>query len=77
MDQYLTFDRHYPLEQKLGVIRTLQHTANTIPTEKMAREAQEHHIKKALCKCGYPRWTFVKAPGDLREKINCCLSENP
>ncbi|XP_063353977.1 uncharacterized protein LOC134644818 [Pelmatolapia mariae] len=60
-DQYLRFDSHHPLEHKLGVIRTLQHRANTIPTDTAAREAEEHHIKKALSKCGYPSWTFVKA----------------
>ncbi|XP_039892768.1 uncharacterized protein LOC120736595 [Simochromis diagramma] len=27
----------------------------------MEEEAEEQHIKKALSKCGYPNWTFVKA----------------
>ncbi|XP_065326046.1 myelin-oligodendrocyte glycoprotein-like [Pelmatolapia mariae] len=31
-----------------------------IPTDTAAREAEEQHIKKALSKCGYPSWTFVK-----------------
>ncbi|XP_051781539.1 uncharacterized protein LOC127527292 [Erpetoichthys calabaricus] len=60
-DQYLRFDSLHPLEHKLGVIRTLQHRANTIPTDSEAREAEEHHVKKALNKCGYPSWSFVKA----------------
>uniref|UniRef100_A0A3Q4HRQ9 Helix-turn-helix domain-containing protein n=1 Tax=Neolamprologus brichardi TaxID=32507 RepID=A0A3Q4HRQ9_NEOBR len=41
-DQYLRFDSHHPLEHKLGVIRMLQHRANTIPTDTAAREAEEH-----------------------------------
>lgn len=35
--------------------------ANTIATQTEAKEAKEHHIKKALCKCGYPSWVVVKA----------------
>lgn len=30
------------------------HTENTIPKDTVGREAEDHHIKKSLSKCGYP-----------------------
>lgn len=51
--QYLRFDSHHLLEHKLGVITVLK--------DPVAGEAELHHIKKSLSKCGYPRVTFVKA----------------
>ncbi|RXN35731.1 reverse transcriptase [Labeo rohita] len=60
-DQYLMFDSHHPLEHKLGVIRTLQHRAGTIPTNQEARIKEQKHIEKALKQCHYPKWAFIKA----------------
>ncbi|XP_062849575.1 uncharacterized protein LOC134311850 [Trichomycterus rosablanca] len=60
-DQYLRFDSHHPLEHKLGVIRTLHHRANSIPTDTTAKDREKSHVKKALGECGYPNWAFVKA----------------
>ncbi|XP_076437369.1 uncharacterized protein LOC143276636 [Babylonia areolata] len=39
-DQYLQFNRHQPLEHKLGVIRTLTHPAKTICSTDTAREEE-------------------------------------
>ena len=36
-DQYLRFDSHHPLEHKLGVIRTLYHRADNVPTDSVAK----------------------------------------
>ena len=44
-DQYLLFDSHHPLEHKLGVIRTLNQRADTVPTT-------AEHIRGALKICG-------------------------
>lgn len=55
-DQYLRFNSCHPLAHKLGVIRTIQHKADTV-----AKEAEEHCIKDALSSCGYHSWAFVKA----------------
>ncbi|XP_060756573.1 uncharacterized protein LOC132867607, partial [Neoarius graeffei] len=60
-DQYLLFDSHHPLEHKLGVIRTLQHRAQNIPTTLEGKEKEQNHIKKALQNCGYPNWAFLKS----------------
>lgn len=46
-DQYLMFDSHHPLKQKLGVIRTLQHQAEGIPIKGKGM----FFLQKA---CGYP-----------------------
>lgn len=68
-DQYLLFDSHHPLEQKLGVIRTLQHRAESIPTFPEAREQENNHIKQALKKCGYPNWTFIKTHTKRKREV--------
>ena len=57
-DQYLLFDSHHPLEHKLGVIRTLQHRADKVPTTTQAKEQEHKHVRRALETCGYPTWTF-------------------
>ena len=44
-DQYLQFSSHHPLKHKLGVIRTLEHRANTLISHPD----------------GYPSWAFQKA----------------
>lgn len=55
---------------------------HTISVDTVAREAQEHHIKRAFSKCGYPGWAFIKArkmpnePADPGKKDNCFLYEN-
>ena len=66
-DQYLLFDSHHPLEHKLGVIRTLQHRADNVPTSSQAQGAEHKHLRGALKTCGYPRWTFVKTAAASRK----------
>ena len=57
-DQYLSFDSHHPLHQKLGVIRTLLDRCNNIVTDDLDRVLEVSHIEQALKRCGYPKWTF-------------------
>ena len=57
-DQYLNFDSHHPLHQKLGVIRTLLDRCNNIVTDDLDRVSEVLHIEKALERCGYPKWSF-------------------
>ena len=59
-DQYLLFDSHHPMDQKLAIIRTLNHGAETVPTKAEGREKEQKHIRGAFKTCGYPNWTFVK-----------------
>ena len=60
-DQYLQFESHHPLVHKLGVIRTLFHRADTIVTEYDDVRQEKAHVKSALRRCGYPRWSFHNA----------------
>ena len=57
-DQYLSFNSHHPLHQKLGVVRTLLDRSDTIITKEADRQNEEKHIKGALKRCGYPGWTI-------------------
>ncbi|XP_049914604.1 uncharacterized protein LOC126398968 [Epinephelus moara] len=66
-DQYLLFDSHHPLEHKLGVIRTLQHRADNLPTSTQAQGKEHEHLREALKTCGYPSWTFVKTAARNRK----------
>ena len=67
-DQYLNFDSHHPLHQKLGVIRTLYDRKDNIITEAADKEEEEKTIQEALRKCGYPPWTFKKVKHQMATK---------
>ncbi|CAH1266878.1 TRPC5 [Branchiostoma lanceolatum] len=73
-DQYLAFDSHHPLEHKLAVIKTLFHRADNIITSDTAKTDEHRHLRGALSKCGYQRWTFNKAlkPSDQSKKTPKC-----
>ena len=59
-DQYLSYESHHPLHQKLGVIRTLFDRKNNIVTEEEDKIQEEQKVKDALKPCGYPEWSFDK-----------------
>ena len=56
-NQYLAFDSHHPLHQKLVVPRTLLNRCEEIVTEDEDRKEERNTIKNALNICGYPDWT--------------------
>ena len=66
-DQYLQFSSHHPLIHKLGVVRTLEHRANTLISDPDELQKEKEHIRKALNLCGYPNWAFHKASLSQRE----------
>ena len=57
----MMFDSHHPLIHKLGVIRTLFHRADNIPSTEESKSREREHLKSALKICGYQNWTFEKA----------------
>ncbi|KAI8484070.1 hypothetical protein Bbelb_381880 [Branchiostoma belcheri] len=59
-DQYLSFNSHHPLHQKLGVFRTLMDRCNAVVTDESDRQQQIQHIKQALARCNYPDCIFTK-----------------
>ena len=67
-DQYLMFSSHHPIEHKLGVVRTLNDRAQAVVSQEARLEEEKSHIKKALAKCGYPRWVFRSAQSTKRRK---------
>ena len=70
-NQYLAFDSHHPLHQKMGVIRTLMNRCEELVTEEEDKEEERGTIMKALEACGYPRWTvtnYVKKEMEKKER---------
>ncbi|XP_033182429.1 uncharacterized protein LOC117153005 [Anabas testudineus] len=74
--QYLLFDSHHPLQHKIGVIRTLNHRAQNIPTSIEAQTKEDRHLKTALRTCGYPKWAFNKAAPCSRKRTREQSSES-
>ena len=66
-DQYLNFNSHHPLHQKLGVIRTLFDRANTLTSTAEDKATEILNIKTALRACNYPDWSFEKVERKMRE----------
>ena len=60
-DQYLQFGSNHPLIQKLGVVKTLFHRAETIVTEEEDKISERAHLRKALNNCGYKDWAIDRA----------------
>lgn len=54
-------ESHCLLEHKLGVIRTLYHRTQNVPTRTEGTEEEQKHIKRALKTCGYPGLYFIKS----------------
>ena len=67
-DQYLAFDSHHPLHQKLGVVRTLLDRKDRVITDESDKIKEEEHIRQALARCGYPAWTVDKVKQDMEKK---------
>ena len=59
-DQYLNYQSHHPLHQKLGVVRTLLDRCDNIITETEDKIREENRIREALQKCGYPSWAVSR-----------------
>ena len=59
-DQYLNYQSHHPVHQKLGVVRTLMDRKDHIVTEEEDKINEEKKVEKALKICGYPTWAFEK-----------------
>ena len=54
-DQYLQWNSHHHISQKLGIITTFRHRIKTIVTEEKDREEEENHVARALRRCGHPK----------------------
>jgi len=65
-DQYLSFQSHHPVHQKLGVIRTLLERCNKLITEEDDKIREKEHIKTALNRCGYPNWAIDRVDNQMK-----------
>ena len=59
-NQYLQFQSHHPLHQKLGVVKTLLDRKENIVTEQEDLIEEDKNISQALGACGYPKWSIDK-----------------
>ncbi|XP_078614276.1 uncharacterized protein LOC144883555 [Branchiostoma floridae x Branchiostoma japonicum] len=57
-DHYLQWSSNHPVQQKLGIVRTLMHRANTLIKDPALRVAEKEKVKDALRQCGYPEWAL-------------------
>ena len=67
-DQYLNFNSHHPLHQKLGIVRTVFDRANTLISTEEDRLAEISSIKAALRLCNYANWTFRQVQKMMKNK---------
>ena len=66
-DQYLLWTSHHPVHQKLGIVKTLMHRADTLIKDEELRKKEKDNIRKALRDCLYPEWALKKGE-DLGKK---------
>ena len=59
-DQDLQWDSHHYLSAKFSVIHTLSHRASTVCSKPELLQQEKDHLREALTKCKYPKWTLDK-----------------
>ena len=57
-DQYLQWISNHPVHQKLGIVRTLMHHAETLIKDKRRMKTKKEKVRVALSNCGYPEWVL-------------------
>ncbi|XP_078682439.1 uncharacterized protein LOC144916914 [Branchiostoma floridae x Branchiostoma belcheri] len=66
-DHYLQWSSNHPVQQKLGIVRTLMHRANTLIEDPALREAEKEKVRVALRHCGYPEWALREGENNSRK----------
>ncbi|KAI8507128.1 hypothetical protein Bbelb_155670 [Branchiostoma belcheri] len=69
-DHYLQWSSNHPVQQKLGIVRTLMHRANTLIEDPALREAEKEKVRVDLRHCGYPEWA-LREGGNGSRKDKC------
>ena len=57
-DHYLQWNSNHPVQQKIGIVRTLVHRAKSIIQDPVLLEKEINKIKEDLTHCGYPKWAL-------------------
>ena len=52
-DQYLQWTSNHPVHQKLGIVRTLIHSAETLNEDEGRVKIEKEKVRAALRNCGY------------------------
>jgi hypothetical protein len=60
-DQYLNFCSNHPMEHKAGVVRTLNHRAESVVSDASEKESEKKHLEKVLGFNGYPKSVMIKS----------------
>ncbi|CAH1267006.1 Hypp3654 [Branchiostoma lanceolatum] len=74
-DQYLQWSSNHPVHQKLGIVRTLMHRADTLIEDPTLRAVEKEKVREALRHCGYPEWALKE--GDNSSRKNATKDHNP
>ena len=74
-DQYLNYQFHHPVHQKLGVVSTLMDKKHHILTEEEDKINEEKKVEEALKICGYPTWAFVKVKQQMQSGKQKCVTK--
>ena len=67
-DHYLQWTSHHPVQQKIGIVRTLMHRADTLITDDRRKEGEKEKIRTALRHCGYPDWALKEGEQQGKKK---------
>ena len=67
-DQYLHWTSNHPVQQKIGIVKTLMHRAETLIEDKNLLEIERNKIRVALKNCGYPDWAITEGEQPKRDK---------
>ena len=69
-DHYLQWSSNHPVQQKLGIVRTLMHRANTLIEDHSLREAEKEKVRVALRHCGYPEWALKEGDNTSKKQAH-------
>ena len=59
-DQYLDWNSHHHVSQKMGIIDTFRRRIDVLVTEDEDKKKEEEHVIKALRRCGHPPWSLSR-----------------
>ena len=67
-EQYLNWNSHHPVSQKIGLVKTLYYRAETLISSEEAKKKEKENIRKALRRCNYPEWALKEGQKKSEEK---------
>ncbi|KAI8515711.1 hypothetical protein Bbelb_065240 [Branchiostoma belcheri] len=69
-DHYLLWSSNHSVHQKLGIVRTLMHRANTLIEDHTLRAAEKEKVREALHLYGYLEWALKEGYNNSGENRN-------